>query len=516
MNSLQKAILYTRVSSKEQAEEGYSLDAQERLLQDYAIRNSLEVVRVFKISESASGKHLRKLFYEVFNFATKDKVDIILCEKIDRLTRNLKDAVMVDDWVKESSNRAVHFVKENFILNQNTKAHDNFMWDVKVATARLLSNNLSEEVKKGQKEKLEQGGMPYRPPLGYMSLGDKGHKSHVVNPETSVYIKKAFELYSTGLYSLASLATKMFEFGLRSASGRKLYKNNLYLILNNKYYYGEIVWNGKVYQGKHEPLISRDLFDSVQRVMKTGRPSKYQKHNPLFRGMAECGECNHKISWYMKKGHWYGRCANYKVCNQNKLPIREDRMADQLFTYFEDLSLSEADIGKIKNELQKDHVSEIGNRKMIEGDLKRKIGIEKSKLDVLYEDRLARRITVEKYDQKRNDIEQQLNRLTATWDNFNKNEIDYFDFGVNLLELATKAKDLVSYATKEEKQEIFTLAFEALKIKNKTLETKYTPWFAKLQKHLPQLRQICEPKKSIVSTKQNDQIESDRLIWLLQ
>ncbi len=514
MNTKQKTILSCRVSSKEQAEEGYSLDAQEKFLTDYANKNDFDVVKIFRISESASGKQLRKVFYEMFDFANKNKINTILCEKTDRLTRNQKDAVMVDDWVKADPNRSIHFVKENFILNQNTKAHENLMWDVKVSMARFYSNNLSEEVKKGQREKLEQGGMPYRPPMGYMSVGEKGHKVHVINPAIAPLIKEAFELYSTGLYSTVSLANVMFEKGLRTLNGRKIYKSNIYLILNNNYYYGLINWGGRQYQGKHEAIISKELFDAVQKVMKTGRPSKYKKHNPLFKGLATCGECGHKISWYQKKGHWYGRCAHYRVCDQNKKPVREDRIAEQVNYYFENLSISEVDIKRIQTHLQSDHVVEIKNRKSIETDLNRKISIAKSKLDVLYEDRLAQRITAEKYDQKKNQINQEIQQLTATWDKFNKNEVNYFDFGISLIELANKAKNLLSVATKEEKQEVFALAFDTMAVANKTLKITYTPWFAKLEKHLPELRQICEPAKAPMSTKQNDQTESDRLTWL--
>ena len=141
-----KSIIYCRVSSKEQEEAGYSLDSQEKLLKEYADKNNFKIEKVYRISESASGKQIRKTFNEMLQVATKNKVDVILCEKTDRLTRNPKDAVIIDDWVKEDARREIHFVKENFILNQQTKAHENLVWDMKVAIARFYTNNLSEEV----------------------------------------------------------------------------------------------------------------------------------------------------------------------------------------------------------------------------------------------------------------------------------------------------------------------------------------------------------------------------------
>src|SRR6266540_974760 len=165
-----KAVLYCRVSSKEQEDSGYSLDAQEKLLKEYTTMNYLEVAKVYRISESASGRQIRKIFNEMLQYVTKHKIPIVLCEKIDRLTRNPKDAGTIDEWVREDTLRAVHFVKESFVVNGNTRAHENLVWNMKVAIAKFYSENLSEEVKKGQKEKLAQGWLPAKPRWGYKTV----------------------------------------------------------------------------------------------------------------------------------------------------------------------------------------------------------------------------------------------------------------------------------------------------------------------------------------------------------
>src|SRR5688572_25307692 len=120
MKSLQKAVLYCRVSSKEQADEGYSLEAQESLLKDYAQKNGFEVAKSFKISESASGKQIRKTFHEMVDYTGKNKVGIILCEKTDRLTRNPKDAVEINEWIEADPERQIHLVKESTILHKES------------------------------------------------------------------------------------------------------------------------------------------------------------------------------------------------------------------------------------------------------------------------------------------------------------------------------------------------------------------------------------------------------------
>jgi len=86
---------------------------------------------------------------------------------------------VISDWVTTNEDRQVHFVKENFVVCKNTRAHENLVWDMKVAIARFYTNNLSEEVKKGQKAKLEAGWIPCGQKFGYRTVGEKGHKIHV-------------------------------------------------------------------------------------------------------------------------------------------------------------------------------------------------------------------------------------------------------------------------------------------------------------------------------------------------
>src|SRR3989344_5307000 len=121
-----KAVIYARVSSREQEETGYSLPAQEKLLRDYAERQGLDIVKVFSVAESASGIKQRKVFAEMIDYLSKNKIPNLLCEKVDRLTRNLKEAVVANDWVEEDASRRIHFVKTNLIVHHKAKSDEKF------------------------------------------------------------------------------------------------------------------------------------------------------------------------------------------------------------------------------------------------------------------------------------------------------------------------------------------------------------------------------------------------------
>jgi DNA invertase Pin-like site-specific DNA recombinase len=176
-----KAVGYCRVSSKEQEETGYSLPAQEKLVREYAEKMGFDLVKVFSISESASGKVQRKTFKEMMHFVKLHKIPVIIVETTDRLTRNFKECIEIDDWINSNEENEVHLVKEGTILHKNANSNDWFMWRVKVSTAEYYVKRLSENVKKGQKEKLEEGWLPCRK-FGYKTIGDKGKKIHILDP----------------------------------------------------------------------------------------------------------------------------------------------------------------------------------------------------------------------------------------------------------------------------------------------------------------------------------------------
>src|SRR3989338_10840888 len=313
-----KTVLFARVSSKEQEQEGYSLPAQEKLLTEYAERKNLEITKSFSISESASGRYQRKTFNEMLEYVTKNKIKVIVCEKVDRLTRNLKDAVSINEWIQEDPERQVHFVKENCVLSKESKSNEKFIWNIKVSVAQYYIDNLSEEVKKGQKEKINQGWLPTKPPPGYKTVGEKGHKIHIIDQHKASLVKRMFELYSTGNYSIKKLTEMMSQEGLTGFNGNKMGKSRVHQLLIDPFYTGKNRWNGKVTNGKHEPLISIELFNTVQSVLKRKTTPKYNKHIYLFTGMLRCFECKGVITWEIQKGHIYGHCNHYRSCSQKK------------------------------------------------------------------------------------------------------------------------------------------------------------------------------------------------------
>jgi site-specific DNA recombinase len=490
-----KTLLFARVSSKEQEETGYSLDAQEKSLKEYARNKNFEVAKTFRVSESASGKQIRKIFNEAFQYANKNKINIICCEKIDRLTRNPKDAALVQDWIDEDPLREIHFVKESFTLNKNTRAHESLVWDMKVAIARFYTNNLSEEVRKGQKEKLSQGWLPTKPPLGYVTIGEKGHKTHIIDKEKAPLIRKMFELYSTGNYSTLALVNFMYMEGLRNRVDKKVGKSRIYDLLSDPFYYGKMKWKGEIFDAEHEPLMSKDLFDLVQeKLNRKFKSPQYKKHLPVFKAKLECGECKGTVTWEIQKGHWYGHCNHYKNCGQ-KAWWREEKVENVLFPLFDNVAPKSERVLKIlERALKESHVDEIQYHTASLNGITKTIETAQRRLEAIYEDKIDKKISPEFYIRKFEEYSKEKDEATAALKKLNEGNTKYYQVGFAIHELASKASLIYKSpkATVEDKRLLLSKIFSNLSLERENITPNYTLAFQFLKEWIPKLNNTFE------------------------
>lgn len=509
MKNIIKTILYARVSSREQEETGYSLDAQEKLLKDYAVKNCYETAKIFRITESASGRQIRKTFNEMFEYANKHKISVILCEKIDRLTRNIKDAAIVSDWITENEARQVHFVKENFILSKNTRAHENLVWDMKVAIARFYTNNLSEEVKKGQKEKLAQGWLPTKPPLGYKTIGDKGHKTHIIDEEKAPMVKKFFELYSSGNYSINELVKMMSREGLRNAGGGVVGRSRMHEMLSDPFYFGKIRWKGEIYQGEQKPLISKELFDEVQRRLNRNTASpQYKKHYPVFKAKISCEECGATITWEIQKGHWYGHHSTYekyKNCTK-KFYIRQEAVEKQLFPYFDKVApKNERVLRVLEKALKESHADEINYYQAKRQALDVQHARIQKRLEAIYEDKIDGKITADFYERKFKEYSEEKESILNQLSKLSDTNAQYYEAGFAIHELALKARDIYQSekADVDERRLLLSHVFSNLTLNGSELRVNYTLAFEFLAEWMPRINKVFEPSKNRINMEKN-------------
>jgi len=496
----EKSAAYARVSSKEQEETGYSLPAQEKLLRDYTDRAGFLLEKVFSIHESANGTIQRKIFHEMMRFVVKNKINIIVVETTDRLTRNFADVPTIDNWLLEDEAHQIHLVKEGCILHKNSKSHEWFMWRVKVATAEYYIRLLSENVKKGQKEKLAQGWLPTKPPLGYKTIGEKGHKTHVIDEVVAPIIQKMFKLYASNKYSVQKLTNVMYENGLRGRSGRRVYKSRIHKLLSNPFYYGTNQWKGKITPGEHEPIIAKELFMRVQEIMRHNTAPKYSRHNSLFKGVFDCEECGGKITWELQKGKWYGHCNHYRNCTQ-KVWIKQNeidaKMADYVFEATPKDERVSRLLGWVQDALKEGHADEIGFRDKAIAELERQYQKSLQRLDQIYDDKIDGRITQEFYDRKYAQYKKEQEEVMDSLNRHKNANLKYFEMGIVVLDVAKRARDIYlnPNRTVEDKRTLLSFLFSNPTINNGNITISYRKPFDLIHNRLQELMTLEKTEK---------------------
>ena len=203
------------------------------------------------------------------------------------------------------------------------------MHGIKVLMAKNYIDNLSEEVKKGMREKAEQGHWPSMAPIGYVN-NPATHRIEP-DPQRAPLIAELFQLYATGAYSLKALLAKAQAIGLtHPRTGRRLFKSEIHRLLQNPIYAGDFVWDGTKYPGCHQAVITRELFDDVQAIPRRKPRARHLKQRHAFMGLLTCANCGCAITAERKKGkyvhyHWtnyHGGCDNTY--------IREEQLSDLL------------------------------------------------------------------------------------------------------------------------------------------------------------------------------------------
>ncbi len=349
-----KIIIWARVSSREQ-KEGYSIDAQLRATRDMAKKLGWIIVKEFVVAESAKRGSERRAFNEMLRWvkknARKELINVILSHKLDRVCRNMRDAVRLQE-LEDDFHIQLAFVENQF----GGGAAGTLSFNVMAAVAQYYSDNLRTEVLKGMDERVRQGWPTGLAPYGYMNCDDRQEpvKPHPVRGKT---LQRIFELYSAGNLTMKALAEKLLTEGHRyQDKNPKFNMSSLSYIINNRFYIGELNRNGVVHEGKYQLLIDRATFKACQEVLNGKNHRLTSPELKYSGGLFQCAHCGasitgEKICRKLKDGgvreHIYYRCSNYRVIADH--PKVRWREADLELAILKDLStlhFDDADLAK--------------------------------------------------------------------------------------------------------------------------------------------------------------------------
>jgi site-specific DNA recombinase len=425
------AVIYARVSSREQQQEGYSIDVQLKLARAFASKNGFEVAKEFVDVESAKSSGRRE-FGNMVEFLKRSKTcRTILVEKTDRLSRNFEDEVLLNTLDLE-----IYFVKTGTLLSKTAKPQTKFMHGIELVSSKYYVDNLREEVKKGMAEKASQGTYPGRAPYGYRN--NRSTRTIEIHPEKSTIAKLVFELYASGRYSLQSLSKE-----IKRVHGISISKTNLHKMLTNPFYVGQFEWSGNVYAGTQPPIISPALYEQVQSVLNGHNRPKYRKHQIAFRGLLKCAHCGCTVTGEFKKGKYvYYRCSY--GCGPCKLPrFREQEISDQLGFVLADIRVPEHVAQRIVDTLNREQAhagSRIAQRR---AQLTKELSAIQRRMDAAYTDKLDGKVPEDFWQRKQSEWQAEEVRIKTLLAGLKEPEFDtrLADVG-RILELAQKAHSL--------------------------------------------------------------------------
>jgi len=375
--------LYARKSTESDEKQALSIESQVKEMLAIAERDGLDIVDIRRESHSAKESGKRPVFKELLEDVRRSRFNGILTWAPDRLSRNAGDLGSVVDLMDEKKLVDIRTYGQQFKNSPNEK----FLLMILCSQAKLENDNKSINVRRGLRAKVEMGLWPSVAPTGYLNLKQMDKKGHVkIDEDRGPIIKKMFEKVAYEKWSGRKIYHWLkFEINYKTAtSGKNLSLSNVYMILKNTFYYGVFEYpknSGNWYTGKHEPLITKELFDQVQdqttsQVLVTRKSKEF-----AFTKIMICGMCGSGISAdekfkRMKNGnvhrYVYYMCAKSKDRNCKGCYLEEKVLIQEFKKLIDSVGINEKSIReKITKEItriKKFQLSVLGTKQDIEID----------------------------------------------------------------------------------------------------------------------------------------------------
>jgi len=440
---MQKFFLYARKSTDIEDKQALSIEAQITELRAFAKQERLEIVEEFIEKQSAKIPG-RPIFGKMLEKTEKGEAQGILAWHADRLARNSVDGGRIIYLLDCGHIQSLKFPTLWF---ENTP-QGKFMLNIAFGQSKYYIDSLSENVRRGLRQKMRRGEYPGPAPIGY--LNDSRIKMVVVDRKKSKIIRAAFEFYAEGDKTLEDVSHFLAQQGITTKSGKIWHKDRVKYLLINPFYYGHFRYAKEVHEGKHDPIIAKKLFDRVQEVLKQrGKPRHKAKNEPQpFCGLLYCA-CGMMITgeYKVKKQkngniheYVYYHCSRKSKTIRCKEPcIRQEVLDKQVSSLLQKVSLRPDWAGKLQIRLEKDKIKSAQSVSAFVQEIGEKIKIINSKLQRLLEQDIERetyRAEKAKLLSEKKSLEEQKTRFEQKQNDWVEPMANWLNYAQNLEKIA--------------------------------------------------------------------------------
>ncbi len=362
--------LYARKSSEAEDRQALSIDSQIREMTELANRENLNVVEIKREAHSSKEVGQRPVFNQMLEEIRQGKYNAVLTWAPDRLSRNAGDLGAVVDLIDKKQLFEIRTYSQRFTNNPNEK----FLLMILGSQAKLENDNRAVNVKRGLRTRCEMGYRPSVAPMGYLNEKRTDKKCQVkIDPKRAPIVKRIFEKVGNEQWSGRKVYRWLLDIKFRTVNDKPMTLSNLYLLFRNTFYYGEFqfpVGSGNWYQGKHEPIITKELFDKVQVNISEHFIPKTESKEFAFTKLIKCGYCGSGITAEekfkkLKDGgtnrHVYYVCTKAKDISCKNQSINEQSLIEELAGLVDKIDLDELGIKeRIEQEIARFNKFRIG------------------------------------------------------------------------------------------------------------------------------------------------------------
>lgn len=459
---LKRYIALARVSSREQEREGFSLDVQEDALKRYAERNGGEIVKFYRIAETASKHTERKTFKEMLAHTRKNAtiLDGLLFYKVDRAARNLFDYVELERLEADCGVETIYVSQ----LTENSPA-GRMQRRILANMAAFYTEQQSIDVREGHARRVESGLFVNKAPYGYRNVRIDGRSLVKVHPHNGPNIRRLFELYAYRCHTLDSLRNTLQQEEIHYTDSTKVFtRSKLYSILRDRSYIGEVWYKESWHSGSHEPLIDLATFRRVQVLLGN---KTYNAHTSVYgAGMITCRHCSRPVVVEVKtkktkrgpREYRYYRCAGYKTDGHPSIRLREADLDRQVLSMFAMLRIEDkakrAWIGEVLRARAKGSHED---QKARQSKLRHQQTRLENQLAKLLDMRLAEEIDGNLFGRKRDDLLKEKDEITLHIEAASRQYVENAELAINTFELSQCLEDKWLSADIAEKRQLLKI-----------------------------------------------------------